>query len=977
MSFLDRFKPQPRWKHADPAIRAAAVADVPDDDVHVAVLRELASSDDDVRVRRSAAGRLETADDLVLLARAETDEELRRDLQERLVTIANTPADSDAEAAVALAGLTDQKHFAAVARTSPHDNVRTAALGQIHDVKTLGSVARGAAHPETALEAVGRIADPTELVNVATKTEHKDAGIAALERAAEADPGAVREMLDGVATRAKNKSVVKRARTMLQTILDAEAAQRAALEAWQQRVASVLARVEAIGANPAQASARPELGAVEDEWRELASGASCELDPDTSARYVSLLDAAHHAIAEYEQQERERQAEAERIAALRAQRIAICERLEASAAAEAATALETARAEWEGLPAGGGDEVDNATVRARFEEACRHAQQRYENRQELDRMNARLDEIAQDAERVASTEELSDAAWQQITSEWSNLSTRVDTADPAVVERFSEAQARVQQRAEERKAAAERSLRQQLQRTEQLVDRAQKRAAAEDLTLREADRLVRDLRAALEAPPLIPDRDRHALVDRLKAALGVISPRLHELREMDEWKRFANAAVQEELIAKTEALAAKYGFDKPEDITLEDLEKAARELHEIQERWKQAAEAPRAQAQALWHRYRQAADPIQAKVREFFAMRAEERKVNLEKKLGLIERAEQIADSTDWIKTAEELKKLQAEWQQIGPVPRQDMRATWKRFREACDRFFSRRNADLAQRKETWAENLAKKEALCTRAEALAASTDWERSAAEVRQLQAEWKTIGPVRRNKSEAIWQRFREACDTFFDRYKRRDQIELEAKQADRDALAAELEALVPAEGAEPIDPSSLLERVRSLRSRWNQSTPVVRHGADPLSTRFVGALERLLTGNPDAFRGTELDVEANRQKMEKLCARVEGFLSEGAAGAPTSSQALANMLREALAANTIGGRAGEESKWRGMADDVRQAQASWNRLGPVPGESGRQLADRFHRACSRFFEQYRRRVPPQQQARAPHGRPVGAR
>ena len=78
---------------------------------------------------------------------------------------------------------------------------------------------------------------------------------------------------------------------------------------------------------------------------------------------------------------------------------------------------------------------------------------------------------------------------------------------------------------------------------------------------------------------------------------------------MDEWKRFANAAVQEELIARTEALRAKYGFDTPEGVKPEDLEKAARELHEIQERWKQAAEAPRAQAQTLWHRYRQAADP--------------------------------------------------------------------------------------------------------------------------------------------------------------------------------------------------------------------------------------------------------------------------------------------------------------------------------------------------------------------------------
>ncbi len=976
MSFLDRFKLQPKWKHADPAIRAAAVSEIPDDDEHLAVLRELAQADDDLRVRRAAAARLRTADDLVLLARAEPDEDLRRELQERLVAIANAPANSDAQAAIALAGLTDQKHFATVARTSPHDNVRTAALGQIHDTKALGNVARGAAHPETALEAVGRVGDAAELVNIATKTDHKDAGIAALEKAADADPAAAREMLDGVATRARNKSIAKRARTMLQTILDAEAAQRAALEAWQQRVASVIARLEALAAARAQASAREELAGAATEWRELAAAGSFELDPDTAARYGALVEAAERAIAQHEQEARERQAEAERLEALRASRIAICERVETASADDALTAIDVARAEWEGLPAAGG-EGDAATLRARFDEACRRAQERHDNRQERQRMNARLDEIAHTAQRVASTEELSDAAWQQITTEWATVSTRVDSADPAVLERFSEAQARVQQRSEERKAAAEKALRQQLQRTEQLIERAQKRAPAEDLTLREADRLARDLRAALDAPPALPDRDRQALVERIKAAQTIVSPRLHELREMDEWKRFANAAVQEELIAKTEALATKYGFDKPDEIQPEDLEKLARELHEIQERWKQAAEAPRAQAQALWHRYRQAADPIQAKVREFFAMRAEERKGNLERKLALIERAEQLADSTDWIKTAEELKRLQAEWQQLGPVPRQDMRATWKRFRDACDRFFTRRNADLAQRKETWAENLAKKEALCARAEALATSTEWERSAADVRQLQAEWKTIGPVRRNKSEAIWQRFREACDTFFDRYKRRDQIELESKQADREALVAELESLAPEGGAaEPIEPAALLERVRSLRSRWNQSTPVVRHGADPLSARFVGALERLLASSPDAFRGTELDVDANRQKMEKLCARVEGFLNEGAAAAPTSSQALANMLREALAANTIGGRAGEESKWKAMAEDVRQAQASWNRLGPVPDETGRQLAERFHRACSRFFELCRRRVP-QQQSRAPHGKPVGAR
>jgi hypothetical protein len=85
----------------------------------------------------------------------------------------------------------------------------------------------------------------------------------------------------------------------------------------------------------------------------------------------------------------------------------------------------------------------------------------------------------------------------------------------------------------------------------------------------------------------------------------------------------------------------------------------------------------------------------------------------------------------------------------------------------------------------------------------------------------------------------------------------------------------------------------------------------------------------------------------------------------------------MLREALAANTIGGRAGEETKWRAMAEDVRTAQASWNRLGPVPGDVGRQLTDRFHRACSRFFDQFRRHMPQQQEPATRRAKAVGAR
>src|SRR4029079_17818473 len=141
---------------------------------------------------------------------------------------------------------------------------------------------------------------------------------------------------------------------------------------------------------------------------------------------------------------------------------------------------------------------------------------------------------------------------------------------------------------------------------------------------------------------------------------------------------------------------------------------------------------------------------------------------------------------------------------------------------------------------------------------------------------------------------------------DRYKRRDEIEIESRQADREGLLQELEALLPAEGAEAGRPADLLEKVRSLRTRWNQSTTAVRHGSDPLSGRFVNTMERLLTTYPDAFKGTELECGASGRRMEKLGAKLETFVAD-TDSKPETSQDLAARLREALASNTIGGRA----------------------------------------------------------------------
>src|SRR4051794_35197899 len=111
MSFLDRFKSQPRWKHADAAIRTAAVNELLlDDPEQRGALIELAG-DEDLRVRRAALARIDSVEDLVRLSRTEADEEVKRELTERLVDIAITPADNDGQAALALGALSDEKQI--------------------------------------------------------------------------------------------------------------------------------------------------------------------------------------------------------------------------------------------------------------------------------------------------------------------------------------------------------------------------------------------------------------------------------------------------------------------------------------------------------------------------------------------------------------------------------------------------------------------------------------------------------------------------------------------------------------------------------------------------------------------------------------------------------------------------------------------------------------------------------------------------
>jgi hypothetical protein len=386
-------------------------------------------------------------------------------------------------------------------------------------------------------------------------------------------------------------------------------------------------------------------------------------------------------------------------------------------------------------------------------------------------------------------------------------------------------------------------------------------------------------------------------------------------------------------------------------------------MRDLQAEWKKVSSGPREQGQALWRRFKAAQDAVRGRTDTWFAEQAQARGAHLQKKISLCEQAEALAESSDWIQTAEKIKTLQAEWKTIGPGPRKEEQAAWERFRTACDRFFTRRHEDLASRKHQWAENLARKDALCARAEALATSTDWEHAAAELRKLQAEWKGTGPVRKNKSEAIWQRFRAACDAFFERYKQRHTLDLTARLGSREQVAAEAEALAqslaaPTEGGEAAPTGEIQAKLRELRGRWMQQPAVPRDVVAPLAARFETAIASIVAAAPDAVTGTEFDAAANQRRLEDLCARAEKLAGPSPArreAAVSPASILATQLREALAANTIGGRVDDEAKWRSAEQEVRQLQSQWTHVGFVPEPAFRDLTNRFQRACQRFFDQ----------------------
>ena len=305
-----------------------------------------------------------------------------------------------------------------------------------------------------------------------------------------------------------------------------------------------------------------------------------------------------------------------------------------------------------------------------------------------------------------------------------------------------------------------------------------------------------------------------------------------ELRDYDFKK---NLDIKQQLCEEAEAL------DEENDVI-----SAFKKLQVLHDKWRETGPVAKDIREQLWARFKAASSVINKKHQSFFEERKASEKENADAKTALCEAIEKIDIETlktyaSWDEATKQIIGLQEEWKKLGFASKKVNTALFTRFRKSCDEFFTAKATFFKQMKEELAENLAKKTALCEKAEALKDSTDWKATTDALIALQKEWKTIGPVVKKHSDAVWKRFIGACDYFFEQKKKQTSsqrsVEHDNLKAKKEVIA-QINAIVNAEEEAEDAP----QQIRDLMSKWQSIGHVPYKEKDKIYAQYKEAIDK---------------------------------------------------------------------------------------------------------------------------------------
>ena len=253
-----------------------------------------------------------------------------------------------------------------------------------------------------------------------------------------------------------------------------------------------------------------------------------------------------------------------------------------------------------------------------------------------------------------------------------------------------------------------------------------------------------------------------------------------------------------------------------------DVVSAFHQLQKLHQEYRETGPVAKELREEIWARFKAASTAVNRRHQQHFDALKEAEQQNLDQKTVICEIIEgidynELTNFAAWDNKTQEIIALQNKWKTIGYAPQKMNVKIFERFRAACDTFFNKKAEFFKAVKESMSENLEKKRALCEKAEALKDSTDWKATADVLVKLQKEWKTIGPVAKKHSDAIWKRFIAACDYFFEQKNKAGASQRTEEQANLEKKRT-VERCVEAIG-EDTDADTAIDQVRNLMKEWN--------------------------------------------------------------------------------------------------------------------------------------------------------------
>lgn len=337
----------------------------------------------------------------------------------------------------------------------------------------------------------------------------------------------------------------------------------------------------------------------------------------------------------------------------------------------------------------------------------------------------------------------------------------------------------------------------------------------------------------------------------------------HEMRAYDFKK---NLEIKKQLCEAAEKLAA-----------MDDVIAAFHQLQTLHQEYRETGPVAKELRDEIWKRFKDASTVVNKRHQQHFEELKAQEEQNLARKTELCEKVETLRTDEartyqQWDELTQQVLAWQAEWKTIGFTPRKVNNEIFERFRAACDAFFQQKTSYFKDMRETLAANLAAKNSLIAQAEELKDSTDWAATTQKLVELQKQWKQTGPVAHKVSDAVWKRFNDACNAFFNRKAEQNagqRKEEEANLARKNEILAQLEKLA----AEPA--ADQLQAVRALQAEWQEVGHVPFRKKEKMYRRYRELCDTIYNAlhenagrrHMDNFRRNVAEKEGNELTRER--------------------------------------------------------------------------------------------------------------